>query len=200
MRNFLIILAIACAGCRSAQKHAELAKWHLDQAIAKGAEVNSIQKIVRDTMWIERIQDRLVYVPAVDTSRLGVLCAEFLATRQPESSQPSGGARGKRPRPPGETVKDIQNTVCPEIRKDTTYKVPLTVEGKRYDLPVHLRMASLDGRFSYDLETGGVQVAYVKTETTLEVKGKRPTWWDFIIFGGFCAFMGFIAGRVTRRA
>jgi hypothetical protein len=198
MRNFLIILAIACAGCRSAQKHAELAKWHLDQAIAKGAEVKSIQKIVRDTMWIERIQDRLVYVPVVDTSRLGTLCAELLAARHP-SVPPSPGTPGKRPRPPGETVKDIQNTVCPEIRKDTTYNVPLTVDGKGYDLPVHIRMASIDGRFSYDLETGEVEVAYVKSETTLEVKGKRPTWWDFIIFAGFCAFMGFIAGRLTRR-
>jgi hypothetical protein len=201
MRYFLIILALACAGCRSAQKHAELAKWHLDKAIAKGAEVKEIQQIKWDTMFIERIQDRIVYVPTVDTSKLGVLCAELLAASQPPVTPNTAGAvRGKRPRPPGDTVKDIQKTVCPEIRKDTTYKVPVTVDGKRYDLPVHLQMASLDGRFSYALETGEVEVPYKTSETTLQVKGKRPTWWDFIIFAGFCAFMGFIAGRVTRRA
>lgn len=200
MRYFLIILALSCGGCRSAQKHAELAKWHLDQAIAKGAEVKSIQQIKWDTMFIERIQDRIVYVPTVDTSKLGVLCAELLAASKPPTPSTPGGAPGKRPRPPGETVKDIQKTVCPEIAKDTTYKVPVTVDGKRYDLPVHLRMQSLDGRFLYSLETGKVEVPFKSTETTLQVKGRRPTWWDFIIFAGFCAFMGFIAGRVTRRA
>lgn len=185
MRYFLILLVFSSC---SAGWHARQAVKHLNKAIEKGADVDSIRQIKRDTVRSVEVRDSIQYVAVVDTSALAKLCAELI-------QHDTVIVHKDRPR----IVRQIQEKVCPQIALDSTYSIPFQWMGKEYNLPVRVRIRGEGGEVSYNFESGDVDIPIVTSETTLQVKA-RPTWWDVVIFAGFTGFICFIVGRVTRRS
>jgi hypothetical protein len=186
MRYFVILLI--CCSC-SAGWHARQAVKHLNKAIEKGADVDSIRQIKRDTVRSVEIRDSIRYVSVVDTAALAQLCGELLRVDTVKVPTPS-----KRL-----IVQRIQKKVCPQIAFDSTYSIPFVWMGKDYHLPVRVRIRGDGAGVDYNFDAGKVDIPIVTSETTLQVKA-RPTWWDVVIFAGFTGFIGFIVGRVTRRS
>jgi hypothetical protein len=186
MRYFLILLVFcSCSG----KWHANKALYHLNKAIEKGADVDTIRQIKYDTVRSVEVRDVIKYVPVVDTSELAKLCADLIKI---DSVHPKG-----EPQKP-QIIRRIQKTVCPQIDLDSTYSIPFQWMGIDYHLPVRVRIRGDGGGVEYNFDAGKVDIPIVTSETTLQVKA-RPTWWDVIIFAGFTGFICFIVGRVTRR-
>jgi hypothetical protein len=185
MRYFLILLVFcSCSG----KWHANKALYHLNKAIEKGADVDTIRQIKRDTVRSVEVRDRIQYVPVVDTAALADLCADLVRVDTVKVQAPA-----KRL-----IVQSIQKKVCPKIDLDSTYSIPFVWMGKEYQLPVRVRIQGDGAGIDYNFDAGNVDIPIVTSQTNLSVKA-RPTWWDVVIFAGFTGFLCFIIGRVTRR-
>jgi hypothetical protein len=192
MRYFLILLVFSSC---SAGWHARQAVKHLNKAIEKGADVDTIRQVKRDTVRSVEVRDSIRYVPVVDTSALAKLCGELLRVdtvkvKVPDKSESMPAKRL--------IVQRIQKKVCPQIDLDSTYSIPFQWMGKDYHLPVRVRIHGDGSGVDYNFDAGNVDIPIVTSETNLQVKA-RPTWWDVVIFAGFTGFLCFIVGRVTRR-
>lgn len=181
MKNLLIITLLLSLGCSSTQRQnrqLRLSKEHLMKALALGAMLDSTKTIIRDTISIDKIHDRIVRVTKYDTLKLQALC--------PEAKTPV-------------QKKAIQKLVCPDVVKDTTFNIYVTVQGKKYDLPIHVVASSIAGTASLLVESKNLTIQY--TKETVQVNATPANirkWWEnwLIYLGVFAA--GAIAGFILK--
>jgi len=180
MRTFLLTLYIALmlTSCKNAriQRQLRLANKHLNRAIELGAEVDSLKKVVHDTITVTSIRDSIQTVAKIDTVTLKELCPEVTTVVK---------------------KKAIQKAVCPNDSIDKVINIPFTMGVHKYQIPVHLKAWSISGKAGYDFKVLKDKFEYTKTEIKTEIKPaeRKSNWYWFLITGIFIGVIGMILIR-----
>lgn len=182
-RYITIFLVLLLSGCGPAY-HLHKMKKHLNKAIEKGANLDTIKQIKHDTVYFELIRDQVKQDKEIDTVFVDTLCAK-LKTKPKERKQ---------------TRTQLQNILCPSVFIDTVYTINLKAQGKEYQLPIRVFILSNGGNFDYKIESGNLKVPFVKEETNINISPKkRPTYWDLIIAVLISGLIMWAVGRLTKR-
>lgn len=164
---FLIMAGVIASGCGSAWKLKRAQKL-INSAIENGAKVDSLKTVIRDTIKIAEIQDRVQVVRLTDTVTLIQKCKELIQ------------------KPSAPKVTSIYNIICPEVAIDSTYRIVLTVQGRNYTIPVRVAITSNKGGFSYGIKSGAVEAPFVKEEVKVGISAGYTGWgliWRILVIG-----------------
>jgi hypothetical protein len=184
MRYLILILFLT--GCGSGY-HARQFKKHLDKAIEKGARLDTILQVKRDTVFLKVVKDSVVIKHIVDVSKLDSLCKELLK----ESDTVKITEKKKT------IVKTIWKSVCAPIDKDTTYHLSLTAKGLKYELPIRVKISNQFEKLTYSLISGELKVPLV-TETHAINVHTGKSFKDFVHWFIIVFVCGIITGIVFK--
>ena len=135
--TLLFTILILGGGCRTA-------KWHLDKAFEKGLKVDTITKIIHDSILISQEPFDHTF-DAILVERDTVIIKELCK----------------------DPVKNVVNrkfprALCPQL--DTAYQITVEVQDTVYLFPIHIRL--VDG--TYRFHTTNLKIPYItKAETNL---------------------------------
>lgn len=174
-RNILLLSALLLTSCGS-NYYLKRAKLNTLKAIAHGAKVDSLKTIKHDTLYVDKIHDKIVSVTKYDTLRLQALC--------PEAKTPV-------------QKKAIQKLVCPDVTKDTVYHERIIIQGKTYDNPIHIIASSVGGVASLQIDAKELNIPFIKQVNSVNLQpGNVIKWWQVALIGLGCLIVGFVLGKV----
>lgn len=184
MRNVTIVWLLILTSCGPAY-HLRKMKKHMEKAIEKGANLDTIKQIKHDTVYFELLKDEVKQEKEIDTVYVDSLCDKLLKEKPVKKVQ---------------TRKKLQEIICPSVFIDTTYNIIIKAQGKEYSLPIRVFIMSNGGNFAHKIESGNLKVPFVKEETTINISPKkRPTYWDLLIAVLVAGLIGWAIGKLTRR-
>lgn len=174
-QTFLLLYALLFTACGS-NFYLKRAKLNTLKAIAHGAKADSMITIKHDTLYIDKIHDRIVNVTQIDTVRLEALCPEVKTPVQ---------------------KKALQKAVCPEVSKDTTYTLYAKIQGKKYPIGIHIKASSIDGTASLQVDSKDLEIPFIKEVSSVNLEpGNFIKWWQVALIGLGCLIVGFVLGKV----
>lgn len=175
MRYIFILLILS--GCS--------ANWHLKKAISKGIQPEVEHQIVHDTVRIETIKDRLVEVPHFDTVQVVWSCDTLKI------------AGNKKQR--DHAVRRIQEKICPKIAVDSTYDIHLEAQGKKYKIPIHVKISSDGEQIAYEIKSGALEVPFEEDNIINKFVAKYGVDWKWLVIAILVALIvGFVMGKVIK--
>lgn len=177
-QNYIILgLCILLQSCGS-NFYLKRAKLNTLKAIAHGAKADLMNTIKHDTLYIDKIHDRIVNVTKIDTVKLEALCPEVKTLIQ---------------------KKALQKAVCPEVSKDTTYTLYAKIQGKKYPIGIHIKASSIDGIASLQVDSKDLEIPFIKEVDSVNLEpGNFIKWWQVVLIGLGCLIAGFILGKVLN--
>lgn len=174
--TLLILSALLFTSCGS-NFYLKRAKLNTLKAIAHGAKIDSLKTIKHDTLYLDKIHDRIVNVTRIDTLKLKELCPEVKTSIQ---------------------KKALQKAVCPEVSKDTTYTLYAKIQGKKYPIGIHIKASSIDGTASLQVDSKDLEIPFIKEVNSVNLQpGNIIKWWQVALIGLGCLIVGFILGKVV---
>lgn len=182
MKPLYIIAACLLVGCGPTAK-LKRAQRLINSAIENGARVDSLTKVVHDTIRIPEIRDDIRFIRLVDTVRLVEKCIEL--ARKPSIAK----------------VTAIQEVICPDVAIDTTYQLALQIQGRRVAVPIEVAITSNKGGFSYAIRSKEMKFDFESEKTTVGVSSGFTLWgliWRCALSVLVALIVGFVIGRFTK--
>jgi hypothetical protein len=190
MKNLITIIGLVIAiaitlfltSCGS-KYYLQRARINTYKAIAHGAKIDSLTKIVHDTAYIKSLSDdRPAHSIVVDTIKI---------TKVIDSIK-SGQIQQHK------AVRRLQKLVCPDIGLDSIYTVWVSVGVNKYPLKIHVAASSRAGKVSYNLDVHNAEIPY--TQKVVEV-GVKPgndglKWWQVTLICTLIAVVALVVGFV----
>jgi hypothetical protein len=163
----IIVGLLVLAGCGPAAK-LKRAENLIRQAIAQGAKVDSLTKIVHDTIRVKETEHHFETIRLVDTVRLVEKCKELV-----KSPTKSG-------------VGNLQKEICPEVAIDSAFLTTLTVQGKEVKVPIRVVLNVKEGHISGSLSVPAISIPFESEKTTVGVSSGYTLWgliWRILVIG-----------------
>lgn len=168
-------LLLGCSASKRVMRH-----WNrIQREIALNPGLADSLKIVdRDTIRTERIVDKLVYQPVIDSAlidSLATILCETLKSSEQEAKKIAEPIRRK-----------LATSGCPDVSKDTTYMVKITYKGATAEIPVRLSVHLKDGELKVDILADEIEIPTQHPNLKIEVKEsenilwKNPWFWSVV--------------------
>jgi hypothetical protein len=195
-----------------------LSKLHLLKAEALGAKLDSIKTQVKENLTVSGIHDEESKERDVNVNVLDSLCMELrrqldsikrpraAITLTSQSTNPDfylGIDTTPKYTYSAKTIKEIQNMVCPDVKKDTTYHQDIEIQGKHFDNPIHIIASSIGGHASLKVDAKPLVIPFIKEENQVNAEpADMPTFTGKLLRGSglllIGVVIGFILGKVLK--
>lgn len=153
----IFITLCACGPARDIKKAQKL----LAKAVANGAKVDSVIILIHDTLRFSAFRDLISTRLVVNPSFVVKSCQEL---------QKAHSQRQKT-----KALDDLRKELCQPVNLDTTYRMAMKAQGQWYYLPLHV-VISIQNGFDYRIESGGLEVPFVKQESKVNISAGYTTW------------------------
>jgi hypothetical protein len=173
-RIIIIALVTFCVTACGPVAKLRKAERLIEQAIAKGAKVDSSKYIKYDTLTVRAFRDAFKTTIDVNPTFMLEKCKELIAAK-PESVRP--------------IIVEVQEKVCPDIAIDTTYNLEIDSPEGQYKLPVHVKVKSKGGTSDMSIDAGKLAIP-VRTETNKIKISAGYSLWQMIILAIVSALVG----------
>lgn len=177
-----IIAACLLVGCGPTAK-LKRAEHLIRQAIAQGAKVDSLTKVVHDTIHTKSVEKEVKIVPQIDTVLIVEKCKEVVK-------------KANKTR-----VRNLQKEICPDTSATLSHDLEIVVQGKVYRVPVKMAVSSRNGVLMGALEIKRTEIPFVSEKTTVGVSSGFTLWgviWRCAALGLLTLIVGFVIGRFTK--
>lgn len=158
--KYIIILLCLCS-C-TPNYHLRRMNYHLKKAIEKGASLDTLKRKVYDSASIGPIQDSIIHDRIVDTTIVRIICDSLVN-------------KSKEPEQRRKNTKKLQDVICPEVNIDSTYYIPVDIQGKTYQLKARVKIVAKGGSHKAFFNVDSLKVPYIKEEYDVHATA-RPSW------------------------
>lgn len=170
----IIVGLLLLAGCGPAWKLKRAQKL-INSAIENGAKVDSLTKIVHDTIHTKEVVKEIQIMREIDTVLVLEKCKEII--KNPNKTN----------------MNNLKKEICPDTTITETFPLEIMVQGKTYKVPVRMSVMSRNGLLGGKLQIDRVEIPFESERTTVGISSGYTMWgliWRIIVIGfipGFAA-------------
>lgn len=194
MRLLIFIFLISAIWSCGPSYHLRKAKYHIAKAIEKGAKVDSLTKVIHDTVYVKALSDaKDIPNPEHKQEDIDTICDELKRVRDSASLEISKKEK---------IIKSLNNKLrkqlCPNLNVDSTYHIPSVVQGKEYNIPVTVKIWTDNNGSHYAIQSKKVNAPFVKEETSVSISAPDKFNWKWVLIVVIALLAGYFLSFFKR--